>query len=85
MTQRTRLEDLGRIYELLDQLIDNEFFEHLNSKHDYESWMKKHFPAYKVDDTDSLLDAKFFEIHHQLREIKENLLEIWSIARGEDE
>jgi hypothetical protein len=85
MTKRERLEDLGRIYETLDLLIEDDFFEYLCSKHEFEEWMKKHFKAYKNTDEESLLDSEFYEMHLQLRHLKEKLLELWTIGRGEDE
>ena len=40
MTKRERLEDLGRLREMLKVITDDEIFEHTDSKHGYEQWVK---------------------------------------------
>jgi len=40
MAKRERLEDLGRLHELLKELKDRDIFDHTDSKHGFEEWVK---------------------------------------------
>lgn len=66
---RHRIEDLGRIYERLDQLVDHEAF-----KHDLEWGFME-----SMQDED-----KREEHYHVLRALRDELYEVRTIASGED-
>lgn len=66
---RHRIEDLGRIFERLDQIVDHEAF-----KHDLEWGFME-----SMKDQD-----KREEHYHVLRALRDELYEVRAIASGED-
>jgi len=68
--KRERLEDLGRVYERLEVLLDNDFWDMFDSKHGDER-----FAEYEKDHS----DVTFTEIRH----IRCKLEEIMTILYGE--
>jgi hypothetical protein len=80
MTKRERLEDLGIIYAKLDAMLQEEIFEHLESKHSYESWVKVNHDKIEYDEPRGL-----YHIHSTLRHVVERLHELCYLARGDIE
>jgi hypothetical protein len=76
--KRERVEDLGVINEKLRHIIDDfeERFPYFDSKHQWETFRDKMVK----DDYDGLDD-----LHRALRYLKEQLWEVWCIARGDDQ
>ena len=79
MTKRERLEDLGIILKLLEDIIHED--EQLNcpwndatSKHTYDTFVDKYSNREKLED-----------LHDWIRGLKHKLDEIWCVARGDDE
>lgn len=70
--KRERLEDLGRIYERLDQVMTNDFWDMFQSKHGVDIF---------VDYEKENADVTF----HNIKNIKYQLDEIMILARGMDE
>jgi len=88
MTKKERVEDLGIVREKLERLLDDNIFENLGSKHQFEPWVKQHFPTFEISDDaekENILEEKLYEYHMKMRWLHEEILTIWSIARGEDE
>jgi hypothetical protein len=73
--KRDRLEDLGRLYEKLNNILNNELFEHCESKHGLTPWLNQFAP----------LEDSYEVIHNRLRFVKDKLYECTQIAAGEDE
>lgn len=69
--KRERLEDLGRIYEKLDIILDNDFWDMFQSKHCEEQFME-----YEQENS--------YVTFHNIRNIKWQLDEIMSIVIGND-
>ncbi len=77
MTKPERLEDLGRIREKLDKVINNledDWGQYISSKHDYEA-----FEEHLLDNN----NEKIYDLHIFLRFHKELLEEILCIAIGD--
>ncbi len=75
--KRERLEDLGRIYQLMYLILDADFspLEECTSKHTYDSFLEK----YKNN------DEKLEDLHDWLRFHREKLEEIYYLAMGDIE
>lgn len=69
---KERVEDLGRLREKLDQILDSEVFE-LASKYE-DSFIAK----YKSEEN-------LADLCNQLRWLKESICGCYAIARGDDE
>ncbi len=74
--KRERLEDLGRIYMIIESILDDDDcpYEHYNTKHTLEQFLEK----YKDED-------KLCELHDWFRWKGEKLREIFYLARGDEE
>lgn len=75
MAKRERLEDLGQIRYMIEQLLESEIFEHADSKHSLEAFAKKY-----NGDEDS-----FYDIHCAVRALKDDLWKISDVSAGVDE
>ena len=69
---RERVEDLGRLREKLNQILDSEVFEHA-SKHD-EAFVQRFM------DQDELESLRL-----QLQFVKERLFDCYAIAKGDED
>ena len=77
MTKADRLEDLGRLREKLNAIIENNLFHDCDSKHQFEAWKKT------LDgDTES---EKLYDVHLRLRFHLESIVECYIIACGNDD
>ncbi len=79
MTKAERVEDLGRIREMLSSNIDQmeeKYGRYLHSKHSYEE-----FEKFIKDDK----DGSIYDLHVFLRFHLEKLYEIYSISQGDIE
>jgi len=76
MSKKERLEDLGEIKHRLQILFDSPVFEYTNSKHDYELWLK----SYGLPESEN---AELYELHVQIRHLKDELHEIYYLACGD--
>lgn len=88
MTKKERVEDLGIICQKIDHLLEDRVWDHLESKHQFEEWVRHHFPTFKLSDAqekENINEEKLYEMHMKMRWLHEEILNIWSIARGEDE
>lgn len=75
MAKRERIEDMGRAFEKMNTVLDNEVWEYFRSKHQTETFIEK------CKKNDYFLE----EIHFKLRCLFQNLEEIHSILYGDVE
>lgn len=69
---KERVEDLGRLREKLDRILESEVFEHASK------WDEAFLAKYKDEENVA-------ELCNQLRWLKESLNECFYIARGDEE
>lgn len=80
MTKRERLEDLGKLSIMINNILDNEFFNHTDSKHGFEQWKAEHH------DKEEYGCVKGIEnIFCEVRWLKDKLDECLHIAYGEED
>lgn len=78
--KRERLEDLGRLREMLKVITDDEIFEHTDSKHGYESWVKQNHDKIEYDEPRGLN-----HIFCCMRSLHARLQECLYVAIGDDD
>ncbi len=71
MPERHRLEDLGRITEKLEKLLEDDFWQFFRSKHEIDVFISHY---------ENILD----ELHYKIRHIKDQLEEMADIAYGSE-
>lgn len=85
--KRERLEDLGRLYERLNHIMDMEIFE-ITSKHDpywSEVRPKDLESKYGLLTVEAVLADRLNDCRMKFAWIHDQISECWSIARGDDE
>jgi len=81
MTKRHRLEDLGKLSKMLEDIIEHEIFEHTGSKHAYDDWVKQNHDKLEYENEPRGLDYIF----RTIRGLKMRLEECYVLAEGDDE
>lgn len=78
MTKRERVEDLGRIFELLSVILEMDIFDVLDTrcKDFLNEWQKK-----KEDEKEEFLRC----LPYQIEFLQSKLHDLWAIARGDDD
>ena len=79
MTKRERLEDLGKLSMMLEDILHREIFLHTDSKHEFEEWVKENHDKIEYDEPKGLYD-----IFMNIRGLKYQLDECLTLAQGED-
>jgi len=84
--KKERIEDLGRLREKLDQLLEMDIFDnHFLSKHNDREW----YPSAEWKDSQEKLiehlEDKLDDCRRKFLCIEERLWECFSIAKGDDE
>jgi len=77
--KRERLEDLGRIYVMIENIFCHETcnaspFDDATSKHSIEEFIKKYSDPEELED-----------LHDWIRNLKEKLEEVYYLAKGDEE
>lgn len=69
-----RIEDMGRIHQLLIDLLDNhgDFFDQVGSKHQYDSFINKYSS-----------EEELYNLFYKIRHVHENILDVFEIVRGD--
>ena len=80
MTKKERLEDLGRLYVMLKQITEDDFFTHADSKHGFEDWKREHHDKEEYGEPKGL-----YSIFCQVRHLRDRLYECQYIAAGFDD
>ncbi len=80
MTKRHRLEDLGKLSMMLKAIVEHEIFEHADSKHGYEEWVKLHHDKIEYDEPRGLC-----HIFHSIKHLNDLIQECYYLALGEDD
>lgn len=80
MTKRERLEDLGRLHYMLRTVIEDEIFEHTDSKHGYEEWVKQNHDKIEYEEPRGL-----DHIFRKMRYLHDKIQECYYIAMGDDD
>lgn len=80
MTKRERVEDLGVLKIMLQEILDNDIFTHTESKHGYEQWVKENHDKIEYEEPRGL-DHIFFKI----RGLRYDLETLLAIAAGDEE
>jgi len=86
--KKQRIEDLGRIYEKVDDLLDMDVFEdHFLSKHNEEEWYPSGHDKWKDkrEELIEFLEERLDDSRRQFMGIQEKLWEIHELARGDSE
>jgi len=86
--KRQRVEDLGRIYEKVDDLLDTDVFQdHFLSKHNEEQWYPSGHEKWKEkrEELIEFLEERLDDSRRQFMGIQEKLWEIHELARGDSE
>jgi len=78
--KRERLEDLGKLSCMLKDILDHEVFEHTETKHGYEDWVKINHDKKEYDEPRGL-DHIFCIMRH----LKARLEDCYYLADGETE
>lgn len=75
---RQRIEDLGRLLVLLERVLDHNLFEKMDEfrPKDFLDIFHK-WPSEKQDDW-------IHQTGYEIRSLKDEIAECWSIARGDD-
>jgi hypothetical protein len=79
MTNRERIEDLGKLAIMLKLITENDIFDNCDSKHAYETWLKTNI---KKDNDDI---AGLYDIHCKLRFLQLHIEECYWLAEGIDD
>jgi hypothetical protein len=85
MSKKERLEDLGRLYEMLKAIVDDEIFEHTESKHGYESWVKDNHDKIDFYDDEVPIIRGLDHIFCKMRGMHDKLSDCLAIAGGLDD
>lgn len=80
MTKRERLEDLGKLSMMLEDIMEMDFFMHTNSKHAEEEWIKENYEKIEYEEPRGLS-----HIFHQVRWLRNQIEECYYLAKGDDE
>ena len=75
---RNRIEDLGRILVLVEQILDKDVFE------DYNRYSSDEAAEEVLKEDDEGRMEMLIELFGSIYQIKYALEEVWEIARGED-
>ena len=78
MTKRERLEDLGRLSFMLDELRNQPIFNWTSSKHEYEKWKEINHDTIEFGEPKGVCN-----IFHNIRGIKNMIDECFYLADGE--
>ena len=85
---RERIEDLGRLQERLNQILEMDVFDdRFLSKHNEEEWYPSSQEKWKEDREELIefLENKLDDCRRKFLCIQERLYECYSIAKGEEE
>lgn len=77
---RHRLEDLGRLAVLIDNLLEHKLFNDPNLRPDRPKDYREWFESKTKDQKDDILRAWAYGIES----VRDKILDLWSIARGTD-
>jgi len=82
MTKRERVEDLGVLKVMLQEILDNEIFAHTNSKHGYEQWFEQN-----IDKDGEVVQQPvgLYDLFSRVRGLRYSLEAAFEIAVGDDE
>lgn len=69
---RERIEDLGRLMVLLNQMTDSTLF----ARRGAEEFVRYYKGATTDDD--------LYDLHHEIEVLKERIMDCWEIASGQD-